>query len=962
MSNAYYRLYEDSILAMAKTIVIKSEASANAINTGLSEKRFDVDEDDPTTWKYYLNLAGRYHPYDTPMTVMSLETRKEISFDVQTLSIHRDTLRAYAFGTRYYNELVNRFPDQEDLILGILNPVDLSAAIAAPDGKILWIDKSLIEENETNLIDQIQEKIYARRTRWDVAEYVNVDDLYPAGQLLLQALELPIDIANARLANCRTEQVHSFHIREYLASHGRLDRYMTHMNKEQMLFFYRNILYIQRNAGKQETFDWLVDKVMTLRRLPVAEFNLHHNVSDQPEQLYPTIEVKRRDLTRMASGNPVDTWTVQGIVEREAGVAPGNYNETDREVRRVTDLMKNHSKNQLKTKILESSVVDRSNDYAVTFSDVLLNHWLYFAQEGLYKTMIAFDNPLTGDQLWFNAKDAFILFIYALNRSLGQELPYVPNLDAVMVRKRNLPTHADLRKITEKDRVSDKLIDAMLRDQPVISEVISVDAFYNKCVEIHAAWREHNWLYTTQEHYVTRGQAEAAANHLYMNKECNLADKMSYDQWLKEHQLDVTNFSQAEFELLYTNLLALTTGTSLKVTVSLDELQQAMIRLLSQLSSYTIQFLRELRGTNMLSLNWSAIRLGDTSGEGKGSGYLHQNNVYVQKLDGKGAHADVSTLDDMTFEMKTSASEADAAGYDPTVDFGADAYTRYYARMVIPTVYFSVPEVKALDLDDVINKTPVPEYLYPDNPPHNIGEYKHINTVLTKVLLDGFDYRPNQHQPLPKLSINGFEYPTFDEESLNLQHLNGFDYSPEPVPPLDTDPELGGFDYEDLGKDLALVVDQTGFDYPVPENPLGLEVNLSGLDYAPNPDPALILVPELAGFDYGAGQKPLKLQESMEGFSYPDPQPPLDIRLMDGFDYSPFEEERLVLKSMMDGLDYGEPVEPLALASAMEGFEYANMLSVIVEQTKLPGLVLHYLLRADAPLPGLELKQSPENP
>ena len=953
MSNAYYRLYVDSILTMAKTIVIKSEASANAINTGLSEKKVYVNVDDPTTWKYYLNLAGRYHSTDTKMTVVSLETRQEISFDIETLAIHRDTLRAYAYGTRYYNELVKRYPDQEDLILGILNPVDLQTAIDAPNGKILWIDSSLIEENETGLIDQIQEKIDARYTRWDIPEYAIVDDLYPAAFLALLYIELPLIIENARLENCRTEQVHSFHIREYLASHGRLDQFITHMTKEQMLFFYRNILYIQRNAGKQDTFDWLVNKVMTLRMLPVAEYNLHHNVSDQPGNLYPTVEVKRKELSRLSSGNPVDTWTIQGIVERESGIAPGNYNETDREVRNVTDLMKNSPKNRLKTKVLESSVVDRSNDYAVTFSDVLLNHWLYFSTEGLYSTIISFDNPLTGDQVWMNAKDAFILFLYSLNRALGQEMPYVPNIDAFFVRKRVLPTFDQVRHICEKERVSDGLINAMLRDQPVLDKVMSVDAFYNKCVEIHAAWREHNWLYTTQEHHVSRGQAEAAANHLYMMKECNLADKMSYDQWLKEHQIDVTNFGQAEFELLYNNLLALCTGTSLHVTVSLEELQAAMIRLLSQLSSYSVQFLKELRGSNMIALNWSAIRLGDQAGDGAGSMRVHSANVYVQDMSGTGKHVDITDLDSITFEMTTSSEERHGDGYDPTVNFGSDAYTRYHTRYVIPTVYFSVPEVKALDLDDVINKTPVPEYLYPENPPHNIGEYKHIDTVLTKVNLAGFDYSPTTVPPIVVMTMNGFEYSPFREVEIELQHLDGFDYPVAP-PPIDFRPDLDGFQYEDLGIPLALTKDQTGFDYPAPLVVRELEVDLTGLDYAEEPED-LQLVGEMPGFDYPAPRKPLNLNPVMEGFEY-DEYKELPALEFNAFDYPPFEDERLTLIPLMEGLEYGEQPEQLAIATEVEGFEYSNELADMVVITRLPGLVL--TPRPFIRLDGLVLKPS----
>ena len=851
MSNAYYRLYVDSILTMAKTIVIKSEATASAMNLGFTERGLDVNEDDPTTWKYYLNLSGRYHSTDTPMTVTSLDTREEISFDVQTLSVHRRTLRDYAFGTRFYDQLVARYPAQRDLIHGILNPVDIQTAIDAPDGKILYIDQFLIEENETNLVSQIQDRIDAFMLRYNVAEFALVDDLYPAAHLALLFLNLPLFIEDARLTNCHTEQVHSFHIRQYLASHGRLDAYISHLDKEQMLFLYRNILYIQRNAGKQDTFEWLIDKIMSHRMLPVAEYNLHHNVSEQPDNLYPTVEVKRVDLTRFASGNPIDTFSVEEIVNRAAQVAPSNYDQIDATVAKVTDQMTNSTSNKLKTKMLDSSVVDRSNDYALTFTDVLLNHWLYFAQEGWYKTIISFANPLTGDQLWYNAKDAFILFIYALNRSIGQDLKYVPNPDAVMVRKQFLPTRAELRKITEVSRVPDKVLDALLHDQPVLGDLVSVEAFYDKCKEIHTAWKEHNWIYTSQEHHEARGQAEAAALHLYQNKNCQLAPPLTtYDQWLKEHQLDVANFSKAEFELLATNLLALTTGTSLHVTVSLEELQAAMIRLLSQLSSYTIQFLTELRGTNMLSLNWSAIRQGDHDASGDGHMYLHTANVYVQDMDGHSKHVIEETLENATFEITNSAHEhGDSGKWDHTVNFAADGYSTSSMRLTIPTVYISVPEVKPLELGDIINQQAIPEYLYLATPPHNIGEYKNINTVLTVTRLDGFDYSPVTEIPWVDVTVNGFDYPAFDETALNLNPVNGFDYSPVPVRPIVLSATLDGFDYDLPLEPLVLEAVCDGFDYTPPTKRLNLISEMDGFGYTEIPD-NLALNPECSGFIY----------------------------------------------------------------------------------------------------------------
>jgi hypothetical protein len=911
------------MILMAKTIVIKSEATANAMNVGLNERGLDVDENDPTTWKYYLNLSGRYHSTDTPMTVTSLDTREEIPFDVQTLSVHRRTLRDYAFGTRFYEQLVNRYPEQRDLIHGILNPVDIDVAIAAPDGKILYIDQFLIEENETNLVSQIQDRIDAFMLRYNVAEFVMVDDLYPAAHLALLFLNLPLFIEDARLTNCHTEQVHSFHIRQYLASHGRLDTYISHLDKEQMLFLYRNILYIQRNAGKQDTFEWLIDKIMTHRMLPVAEFNLHHNVSEQPDNLYPTVEVKRVDLTRFKSGNPIDTFSVEEICNRAAFVAPGNYDQLDATIAKVTDQMTHSSSNKLKTKMLESSVVDRSNDYALTFSDVLLNHWLYFAQEGWYKTIISFDNPLTGDQLWYSAKDAFILWIYALNRSLGQDLTWVPNPDAVMVRKQFLPTRADLRKITESKRVPDSVLDALLKDQPVLNDLVSVEAFYDKCVQIHHAWKEHNWIYTSQEHYEARGQAEAAALHLYQNKNCQLDNgtPITYDQWLREHQLDVTNFSKAEFELLAANLLALSTGTNLHVTVSLEELQAAMIRLMTQLSSYSVQFLRELRGTNMISLNWSAIRQGDDDGQGEGHMYVHEANVYVQNMDGKGSHYQAETLDNATFEITNSAGEhGDSGKYDNTVNFASDGYSKFKMRLTIPTIYCSVPDVKPLELDDVINQQAIPEYLYLRMAPPNIGNYIHINTVLTETDLDGFVYSPTPVIPWADVTLNGFDYPLFDETALNLKDLTGFDYDVIPVDKLLLANQLSGFEYEVLGVKLALTNYLGGFEYATIDGRLSLSTNQSGFDYRETPVPPLDLNLELSGLEYNPVVLELDLLDGLAGLEYEVPA------------------KRLNLNTNLNGYDYPVADDPLFIN--LGDFDYIPDLSNLILRTRLPGLVL----------------------
>ena len=82
MTAKHHRLYLDSTIALARTLVVKSEYSAEQINNQVA-LRFGTNTVNPlnkSTWKYYLNVSGEYHPTDTVIKVKSLDTMQEIDF------------------------------------------------------------------------------------------------------------------------------------------------------------------------------------------------------------------------------------------------------------------------------------------------------------------------------------------------------------------------------------------------------------------------------------------------------------------------------------------------------------------------------------------------------------------------------------------------------------------------------------------------------------------------------------------------------------------------------------------------------------------------------------------------------------------------------------------------------------------------------------------------------------------
>lgn len=444
MSNSFYELYRSKVFELAKTMVIKFDDAAVTINEELSTVYgLVIDEFDKPTWKYYLNLAGEYHSFDTLMQIPSLDNPgNTIDFTKANLAANRVTRAEYFYGSRFYKRLVEKYPDQEMLILGILNPVDIDTAISAKDGTILTYNKKLVEENETNLIPELETWIFNFIARWHNSDYVKVDNLYLASMLGILFLNLPQAIMNIRLKNTKTEYVHSYHIREYLESHGHLAPFLPYLTTKQALWLYRNILYVHRNSGKRETFKKLVDILLTERNLPLVRYDLRHTLGDidtdlqaslaeylllnplgTEEEWYdifyrqvPDVIVRRHEINFIQTGTGSNERSLEYIIGKESEETPIGVLEEQKEIIDTKDKMIKLFGNRLPTKVLESSVIDTTDSVTYPLADVLLNHWIYYSTSGDYLTTISVTNPSTGERLFINAKNALILYMYSLQK------------------------------------------------------------------------------------------------------------------------------------------------------------------------------------------------------------------------------------------------------------------------------------------------------------------------------------------------------------------------------------------------------------------------------------------------------------------------------------------------------------------------------------------------------------------
>mgnify|MGYP001367832810 CR=1 FL=1 len=631
MNKNYYDIYIQNVIDLAKTLVIKSEYNALSLNSRIQELYGPnaVNSNDPRTWKYYLNISGEYHPKDTPMAIMSLDTLTMIPFTKTNLAIHTTTKAAYQYGSRYYRELVFQFPDNEDLIKGILYPVDINTAIDAEDLKVLTYPKFLVEENEISLISRIDDWIRYFSARWNNKQFVLSDTHYMAAFLGVLYLQLVPLIINLRLKACKTEEAHSYHVREYLASHGMLDVYLSQLTMKQSLFLYRNICYIERNNGKKEIFYWLIEKLLTDRDIPIDQYTMNHNNNQITVKYAPTAVFRKEPINYKGNDQYFST---DAILFKEDLLAPGNPEARILHNRQIEERFVNSKDSTLATKVLESSIVDLSTTDLISYHDVALNHWMYWSQTGKLNTYLQATNPQTGEKFSLHVKDAAIYFLYAFTQSLGINLNKVPEIVAARVLIEPKTTPATLEAFRDPQYIPQSYPSIISNYIPNISaQLSSIGNFQTTVRALHAGALKQLLFVAAQEHHTTRGYTYGMVLRMFGDKVIAPDTNQSFTSWLALKNIPFRNFTTKDWEFIYKDLFQVVTGESFNSTEELEKLQKTLIKLLQQLSSYSIQFITEINKKSVKALNWSAIRIGDINGAGRSYYRIYIASINILK-------------------------------------------------------------------------------------------------------------------------------------------------------------------------------------------------------------------------------------------------------------------------------------------------------------------------------------------
>jgi hypothetical protein len=442
-------LFLNEIYSFLRTVSIKNVYIADYVRSQEIIRR-NVDIVDDVDNPYYINLLGDYSVLDTEMIVKSLDIQDtEILFSKAALLDHPKTAFAYQIPGPWHDNLVTRFPLQQDLIKNILYPVpllELTAAEASaagvseeviylarrektithiaalPNFSLLQYDITQLEPQESSsLIEALHAQLKVFQIRWDVSEF-KYEEFFPITLWTVIWTTLPTLLLSQRIKNLRTTSVHTTHIWEYLTSKG-LGDYRSILTHEQEMFLYKNMDYLIKTRGKDGTLSILADELLKTHNVTLRSKSLIYNKEDMVENGVPVAEVISSDIrdNTSPSQDGLDGFeTVEQIFIREH--ADGLEPILSDDLIAIQEERFSHMKESwLPTKLVELNRIDLYSSEHNNFVKFVFQSILYRQHLGTINYNIVIRASDTEIDLSLSPGEVIALIVYATEREFNQK-------------------------------------------------------------------------------------------------------------------------------------------------------------------------------------------------------------------------------------------------------------------------------------------------------------------------------------------------------------------------------------------------------------------------------------------------------------------------------------------------------------------------------------------------------------
>lgn len=614
-------MYLKNTVKLVKSFTIKHDDIAIHINNELIKlygtSILGNDPSDKSKWKYYMNICGLYHPIDNPIKITIIETgtvkdlSKELLIEYPTT---RDELLKHDV---FYEDLLNNYPNDELLIKGIMYELDMEFVLSMENGYLLSYSRFYVEEQEGNLIQELSKYSINYFKRWHIREYGIVDNLYLASLLGTLYTKLVLKVINIRYSNIMTSNVHSFHIYEFFRSHFDVDT--TVLNKSTRFWLYKNMKYIRKHMGSNQTLNTIIEKILTNNGIGIAEIELINTLPsiqllDLDDVTKPLYDKKTNDFVskvrnkyyfisdsdNLTSYQQLYLQFNRNLVENDLVIHDTRDIENKYLPKLDYNILHRQKTKTFKIKINKSHVVIQE-----TSMKLLLDNWTYLALNDKFRAIKKFIDPNTGIVYNITPKQGLYMVYKLLSKMNNVDNPIIKGYTSNFTLHNNITLEELTNNLLRNDvieTIATKFYDSI----PKVMTYVDGNGF-NSYIKELTTFRSMMWnVGTNTTDMLLMSDIQVMYKRLHKRVYIDFNTDKTIDELITGENMYYTLTEDYDYRTVIIMLFDLFTGYKI-IDNDIENTINKYIDITKKLSSYTVQFISDVNDLNIVPMRYHSL-------------------------------------------------------------------------------------------------------------------------------------------------------------------------------------------------------------------------------------------------------------------------------------------------------------------------------------------------------------------
>lgn len=242
--------------------------------------------------------------------------------------------------------------------------------------------------------------------------------------------------------------------------------------------------------------------------------------------------------------------------------------------------------------MLESAWLDYSEFTLYTREFVNLNHWAYYVHIGAYDSYINFSLP-SKEMVSIDVKTALIYYYYLMEKALGNDPTTGATLYLTRVTRDVIPSFNNLVEHVDNRLVNRKLVyNWLLENHVTLKQQQSTVQFTLTLDSIYKKMKDEVSIIGNHFHMDAHAHVENMVSGVYTDLVIELLPGVTdIESWVLSKGLPVRFDDVTEYLTVMISLYENSTGWSLADLALVSKTHKALLAVIKQLSSYTIQLL-----------------------------------------------------------------------------------------------------------------------------------------------------------------------------------------------------------------------------------------------------------------------------------------------------------------------------------------------------------------------------------